>query len=522
MYTFSRFLLLSLTAALAPTAADAQSLAPIRYTISVPDPASQVAHVEARIPTDGRDSVDLMMPVWSPGYYRVEDYAASVQSFAAATSRGASLGFTRPAPNRWRVAAGAAREVIIRYDLRCAGRSVTTNWVSADLGVFNGSATYITLAERARRPHEVRLEVPPEWPATATSLDPAPGGAAHHYRAGDYDTLSDSPIVAGTLATQDFTVRGSRHVIVDAGNTAGWDAPLAARNIERIVQATAQFWGALPFRRYVFLNLFRQGGGGLEHLNSTLLTSRVTPEAPGGNTRWLSFVSHEYFHAFNVKRLRPVELGPFDYERPATTGSLWISEGLTSYYGELLVTRAGLSTPADFLASLSSHVRSVQRSPGRLLQTLEQASLNVWTASGVSGVGQDASKTVSYYEKGPVVGFLLDAHIRRMTNGTRSLDDVMRLAYERYSGDRGFTHAEFEAVAEEVARTPLRDFFRRAVFSTEELDYAEALDWFGLRFAESGDPARAWQLEPRPDANDVQRAHLSAWLAVTVAAPPAR
>ncbi len=228
-------------------------------------------------------------------------------------------------------------------------------------------------------------------------------------------------------------------------------------------------------------------------------------------------MSHEYFHAFNVKRLRPVGLGPFDFEHPASTVSLWISEGLTSYYGELMVARAGLSSPADFLATLSSHIRNVQHSPGRLVQTLEQASLNVWTA-GTSGIGQDPETTVSYYEKGPIVGFLLDARIRRLTNGAKSLDDVMRLAYTRYSGARGFTHDQFIEAAESVAGTPLKEFFRSAVFSTDELDYAEALGRFGLQFVETTEPARDWVLAPRPDATVAQKARLAAFVAVTIGA----
>lgn len=496
--------------ALVATRAAAQALPPIVYTIRVPDPASQVARIEARVPARGRDTVELMMPVWSPGYYRIENYAGQVTEFVARAPNGAALAVTQPRPNRWRVATNGAPTITVTYALKCAGRSVTLNWVGEDLGVFNGSATYITLVERARRPHEVILALPAQWPDAATSLDVVPGANAHHYRADDYDTLNDSPIVAGRLSTHEFTVAGSRHQLVDAGNTAGWDGALAARNIQQFVRADSAFWGALPFRRYVFLNLFRPGGGGLEHLNSTLLTSRVSPDAPGGNARWLNFVSHEYFHAFNVKRLRPVELGPFDYENPPSTVSLWISEGLTSYYGELLVTRAGLSAPADFLTTLSSHIRTVQTSPGRLVQTLAQSSQGVWTASGVSGVRQDQNTTVSYYDKGPVVGFLVDARIRRLTNGAKSLDDVMRVAYARYGGTRGFTHDEFVTVAENVAGASLRAFFQSAVFSTAELDYTEALDWFGLRFTDAGDLKRAWTLQPRPDATAAQQSHLAA------------
>jgi predicted metalloprotease with PDZ domain len=513
-----QFVALTWLAALASQTAAAQRLAPIVYTISAPAPDNHIAVIEATFPTERKPAIDLMMPVWSPGFYRVEDYAGRIQELSARSADGTVLVVEQPQKNRWHIATGGADAITVTYRLLCAGRSVTTDYVGNDFGVFNGSATFITRVENARRPHEVRLELPPQWPQSASSLAAAPDGIANHYRADDYDTLNDSPILAGRLSVHEFTVDGSTHYLVDAGNLGEWDGKLAAQNLAKFVQANRALWGFLPFRKYVFLSLFRQGGGGLEHLNSTLLTSSFTAGSPGGTLRWLNFVSHEYFHAFNVKRLRPVELGPFDYEHPPRTSSLWISEGFTSYYGELLVARAGLANEQDYLASMSSHITSVQNSPGRLVQTLEQSSLDVWTA-GTSGVGQDPNTTVSYYEKGPIVAFLLDARIRRLTNGRKSLDDAMRLAYKRYSGARGFTPAQFRATMEEVAGTDLQEWFRRAIGSTEELDYAEALEWYGLRFAPSDDATKRWRLEPSPVATDVQRAHLQALAGISTLIP---
>jgi predicted metalloprotease with PDZ domain len=236
-----------------------------------------------------------------------------------------------------------------------------------------------------------------------------------------------------------------------------------------------------------------------------MLTSSGRSASP--TLSWLNFASHEFFHAINVKRLRPVELGPFDYERPPRTASLWISEGLTSYYGNLAVVRAGAATPQDFLAGMSSQIRQLQNTPGRLVQTLEQSSLDVWKGTN-SGIGGDPAKTVSYYVKGCIVGFLLDARIRKATNDGKSLDDAMRLAYERYSGIRGFTPEEFQRTVSETAGTDLKDFFRRTLATTEELDYSEALDWFGLCFARQGEnPKTGWTLEVRADATDAQVLH---------------
>lgn len=189
---------------------------------------------------------------------------------------------------------------------------------------------------------------------------------------------------------------------------------------------------------------------------------------------------------------------------------LWIAEGVTSYYSGLLMTRAGLQTPDEYLASLSSLIGSLQTSPGRLLQSVERSSLEVWDNSN-SGVNAKAT-TVSYYVKGNVLGLLLDAKIRRATNGRASFDDVMRLAYKRYGGARGYTADEFRQTTEEIAGVDLRAWFASAVSSTDELDYSDVLDWYGLQFTLCNRPANFWKLERRPDQTDAQRQRLTRWL----------
>lgn len=494
-------------ALLASGSTRAADLEPIVYTITVANPESHIAEIEATIPTEGRRAIDLMMAVWSPGFYRVEDYATRVQAIAARDADEV-IPIEQTAKNRWRIrlGTGAPKHVTLAYTLVCKERSVTTNWVGADFGVFNGPATFVTLVENATRPHEVRMTLPPAWSTSASGLPRAPDGRRDAYRAPDFETLADSPILAGPLGITEFTVDGKVHQVVSAGDTGTWDAKRAARDLQTIVAEARKFWGfELPYRKYAFLLLFRQGGGGLEHKDSTLVTSSpAMGGSPDAYRRWIGLMSHEYFHAFNVKRLRPVELGPFDFENAPTTTSMWISEGVTSYYGGLMVRRSGLNTDDEYLTSLSSQIDRLQKAPGRLMQTLEQSSADVWNNS-LSGVNP-AATTVSYYGKGQVVAFLLDAHIRTLTNGRRSFDDGMRLAYKRYSGTSGFTPDQFRAVIEEVAGADLKEWFRKAIASTEELDYTEALDWFGLRFAPD------WRLEVQPGATPAPRAHLRAWL----------
>ncbi len=456
---------------------------PIRYTVRFPAPGTHYAEVEAEIPTEGRESVELFMAVWTPGSYLVREYARHVEMPPE---------FAKSRKNRWRVETGGAPTVRIRYRVYCREMSVRTNWVEADFALLNGAPTFVTLVDGHARPHEVRLELPEAWKTTMTGLDAAPGGAPHHYVAPDYDTLVDSPILAGNPEVHQFEVDGIPHFLVHQGGDGVWDAVKSATNVEKIVLAYRGMWGSLPYSKYVFLNLLTEAGGGLEHRNSVvMMASRWAARTRKAYLSWLGLVSHEFFHVWNVKRLRPVELGPFDYENENHTTSLWVAEGITEYYAPVMVHRAALSTREELLAEVSNNIESIQNTPGRLFAPLERSSYDAWIKL-YRPDENSKNTTVSYYTKGAVVGWLLDAAIRKASGGAKSLDDAMRLAFERYSGDLGYTPQQFKATCGEVAGASLREFFRHAVESTEELDYVEALDWLGLRFRPVADSGKAW------------------------------
>jgi predicted metalloprotease with PDZ domain len=374
--------------------------------------------------------------------------------------------------------------------------SVRTNWVESDFALLNGAPTFITLADLSPRPHEVILNPASGWKRSITAL-PAMDGGDHRYRAPDYDTLVDSPIVIGNPAVYDFEVDGKKHSLVNVGEAGVFDGARAAKDLETIVKEDRRLWGFLPYDRYVFFNMITESGGGLEHKNSTvLMTNRWSTRTRRAYVAWLELASHEYFHAWNVKRLRPAELGPFDYENENITRSLWIAEGFTDYYADLQVLRAGLQTRDEYLEDLSSTIELLQATPGRLVQSAEMASFDAWIKYYRPDENSN-NTTISYYTKGTVIAFLLDAKIRKATNGTKSLDDVMRTAYQKFSGPKGYTPEEFRAVAEQIAGTSLKVFWDTAVESTSELDYTETLDAFGLRFKPplpppADRPAKPW------------------------------
>ena len=461
-------------------AAAARTADPIRYTVSFPAPHTHYMEVTASVPAAGKTEIELMMAVWTPGSYLVREYQRNVERVTA-SSGARSLPVVKSEKNRWRITTGGATTVTVAYGVYAHELSVRTNWVEERYALINGAPTFMTLADGVVRPHEVTLDLPPAWRGSMTGLRALAG--AHRYVAPDFDTLVDSPIVAGNPQVYEFAVDGKPHYLVNEGDTSGFDAARAVKDYEAIVRQHRQFWGELPYDRYVVLNVIVPNrGGGLEHQNSTvLLAGRTTTQSRNAYTTWLTTLTHEIFHTWNGKRLRPVELGPFDYEKEALTRSLWVVEGITDYYGDLLALRAGVLTRDEFLGNLSSVIADLQTTPGRLVQSVELASYDAWIRY-YRPDENSPNVSVSYYVKGQVLAFLLDARIRRLTNGARSLDDVMRAAYARYSGARGFTPDQFRQLAEQVAGASLADFWSAWISGTAELDYSDALNTFGLRF----------------------------------------
>src|SRR5215208_7006579 len=411
-----------------PRAAD-----PVRYTVSFPAPHTHYMEVTATVPTGGRPDVELMMAVWTPGSYLVREYERNVENVTATSTSGSALRVEKADKNRWRVASGGAPAITVHYRVYAHEMSVRTNWVEASFALINGAPTFLTVADMTPRPHEVILNPAAGWRRSMTGL-PALAGGEHRYRAPDFDTLVDSPILLGNPAVYEFTVDGKPHYLVNEGEAGVFDGARAAKDLEAIVREYRRMWGFLPYEKYVFLNMITEAGGGLEHKNSTtLMTNRWATRTRRAYLSWLQLASHEYFHAWNVKRLRPAELGPFDYENENITRSLWVAEGFTDYYADLQVVRAGLQTREEYLDDLSSTIELLQTTPGRLVQSAEMASFDAWIKYYRPDENSN-NTSISYYTKGTVIAFLLDAKIRKATNGSRSLDDVMRAAYQKFSG----------------------------------------------------------------------------------------
>ena len=458
----------------------AQALDPIRYTLRFPAPHTHYVDVEASIPTAGRAEVEVYMATWTPGSYLIREYERNVEAVTASAGTRA-LAVAKSTKNRWKVTTGGASSVTLRYKVYSREMTVRNNWVESAFAMLNGAPTFITIVERAARPHDVRVELPAAWKRVETALEPV-SGSPNTFRAADFDTLVDSPIIIGNPLVRDFTVDGKKHSIVFEGDTALIDADKTVSDVQKIVVAAKNVMGPLQYPHYHFFTMVTEQGGGLEHKNSFLgMGTRFLTRTDRAYKGWLGLIAHEYFHNWNVKRLRPLELGPFDYENENYVKTLWVAEGFTDYYADVLPKRAGIESRDEFLDGLSNQIEQVQTIPGRLVTPVNMASFDTWIKQ-YRPDENTANMSVNYYPKGAVIAFLLDAKIRKTTNGARSLDTGMQWAMQRYSGEKGYTPDQFYAVMSEAAGTDLKGWFAKTAESTEELDYTEALDYYGLRF----------------------------------------
>jgi predicted metalloprotease with PDZ domain len=462
----------------------------ITYTVSMPRPHTHMLEVEARLRyASAPASVELRMSVWTPGSYLVREFERHVQDFEPSGEGGRALPWTKTDKNTWRVETAGSRDVRVRYSVYSNELSVRTNEVNDRHAFWNNAATLFYPAGHLGSPSVVRVEPFGTW-KVATGL-PSVSGGRNTFRAENFDVLYDSPFIAGDFRVINFEVKGVPHRIVVDGE-GNYDPERLGRETQKVVESEAEMMGEIPYRDYTFILLLgASGGGGLEHLNSTSLTWRRFGFSTADDYLNLSgLVAHEFFHLWNVKRIRPDALGPFDYTRENYTRLLWVAEGITSYYEAVFPRRAGLMTDRQFLDVTARGIQGLQNTPGRLEQSAEESSFDAWIKY-YRPDENSVNSSVSYYDKGAILGMLLDLEIRRRSSGSRSLDDVMRALYTDYfKRGRNYTPEDFRRESERAAGSSLEEFFRRYVRGREELDYNAALEWVGLRL-DTGAPANS-------------------------------
>ena len=486
---------------------------PVNYELRFEAPNTHLLDITVRAGGLSGSAAEFAMPDWAPGSYSITDYARNVQDFAAHDAGGKTLEWRKTDSQTWRVELAGATSVNIRY--RMYANTLANNWAQYNErhAFLGGPAVWMYLVGGKDRPIRLTVTLPPGeagW-RIATGLEHT---GENSFSAADYDWFADCPLEISPWTEKTFTFAGSTYHFVVHDVMGGMDYGPAESDTERIVENLVPMFAevagtsaqAAPFHEYWFLmHIWPDAGGGLEHLDSTQINYSAnwddrSPTESGLNAyqRKLFVISHEFFHAWNVKRLRPRPLGPFDYSREVHTPSLWISEGLTSYYGELALVRAGIITPEEYLRAIAHLITEFEKEPGRAERSIEDTSWDTWFHNFSPGTRQRYSFNLkntdySYYDGGQIVGHLLDFAIRQATANRKSLDDWMRLLYLRYALPKpGFEPDDPARAASEIAGHDMSGFFRSYISGKEALPYEQYFGYAGLRVARESQAEHAW------------------------------
>jgi predicted metalloprotease with PDZ domain len=497
----------------------------IHYRLAMPHSSSHLFEVsiEVETPRDANiQSLDFQMPRWSPGRYAVFDFAKNVQEFEAAAGicpprslcDQAMRPVTRVDDQTWQVPFMNSPSLTIKYKVFANDLSGTFSQLDSRHANFNGGNIFMYIVNHKQDPVTLSIEPPRDWRIVNGRTDATD---QRDWQFPNWDILIDTPTEIGPDWTEDnFKVSGKQyHVVVHSLGSEGGKRGALVRDIEKIVKAETAMWGPPEFDSYTFLIHFANddhSGDGMEHLTSTQI---ILPGALADASMYegaLDTVAHEFFHVWNVKRLRPLELGPWDFTRPANTRGLWIAEGITNYYGHLMLRRAGLWDDAKLWTTLAQQITQVENAPGSRLMSAEESSLSAPFLDDAPHAQQTnlANTSISYYPKGEVLGIVLDLLIRGRADGKASLDEVMRRMYEQfylkspnatyYLRGRGYRAEDFEQMVSQVAGADMSDWFKRYVRGVESPPYEEAFAQVGLRLVR--EPQQPVSVGVTADQND--------------------
>ncbi|RZK49718.1 MAG: M61 family peptidase [Pedobacter sp.] len=454
----------------------------VGFEISFIEPQAHYAEIEMNISgVAAKNYVDVKMPVWTPGSYLVREFSKSVEGFGAEVS-GKEVKSEKVSKNTWRVYNNKANSVKVKYRVYAFEISVRTAFIDASHAFLSSASIFMYPAGHLNAPSTLKINLWGNWNKISTGLEPV-AGQANTFYAKDFDILFDSPIEVGTQDVFEFTASGVRHEVAMVGG-GNYDKEKLKVDMAKIVEEGTKIFGVNPNKYYVFIvHNYNTGSGGLEHLNSTVLgASRNGYTNPARYKGFLDLVAHEYFHLWNVKRMRPVALGPFDYENENYTTNLWVSEGFTSYYENKLMLRAGHTKIEDFVNSLTGAIGTVMNTPGAKANSAAASSFDAWINGAYRPNENSRNTFVSYYAKGEVVGMLMDIEIAHATKGAKSLDDVMKAMYEKNMKEgKGYTDAEFKAMVEKIAGISFTDFWAKYVTGTHPIEFEKYFAMAGIK-----------------------------------------
>lgn len=452
----------------------------INYEVSFKEPQAHYADVEMNISGLSASFVDVKMPVWAPGSYLIREFSKNVEGFTA-TSGKKLLKVEKTKKNTWRVYTNDARSVQINYSVYAFEVSVRTAFIDATHAFLSPTGIFMYPDHQLSASSTVKIIPFKGWTRVSTGLEPV-AGSQFTYTAKNYDNLFDSPIEVGNQEVFDFMAAGVKHEVAMYGG-GNYNVERLKVDMAKIITQATAIYGENPNQHYTFIvHNFSRGGGGLEHLNSTVLgATRDDYATEEGYDGFLSLVAHEYHHLWNVKRLRPVALGPFDYENENYTSNLWIAEGFTAYYENKFMLRAGFLSPDAFVGTLATAVSGVMNTPGAKVQSAAEASFDAWIKYYRPNENSN-NTSVSYYNKGEVIGLLMDLEIAQATKGSKSLDDVMKAMYfQCKTTGKGYTDAEFKAMVEKISGISFSPFWTKYVNGTDVIEYSKYFGYAGIK-----------------------------------------
>lgn len=456
----------------------------IEYELDLRNPEQHKFHVTIRFPEVAAEPVDLVMPVWTPGCYKIVDYPRHVIGLTATDNLGNQLRIGKLAKNRWRIY-GCSDPLTITYDVYARWIADESSYLSAEYAVLNGPSVFIYRDGYRNKPVSLKLSgLPQTWKHCTTSLDRLDNSSQLYYAA-NYDRLVDCPIMMGNHELRKFTVFGKPHVLAVQGE-GNLELDLLAHDLEKVVIRNAELWRCLPYEHYAFLIMLAEATNALEHSDSCYCVMNRWGFKPDSDYRKsLALLAHEHHHVWNVRRMRPAALETVDFERESIIDDLWLSEGFVSYYQDRILYEAGIGTLEHYLQTVSERIHRFRNLPGRFKVSPVQASQDTWIKYYKPDETTN-NTSVSYYLSGSLVGLILDLAVRRLTLGQRDLMHLLRelyaATYQKTGG--GFTRKQFYKIVETNAGLDAVYLLDKMLTNPGDLPIETALAWAGLQLSE--------------------------------------
>jgi predicted metalloprotease with PDZ domain len=475
------------------TTGNAANAPQISYTLTFPDAQAHYVDVTMHIAGLNQQAIDLKMPVWTPGSYLVREFSKNIESLSAGAN-GKPLFVKKTRKNIWHIDIQGTPDIMVKYRVYAFEISVRTSFIDVSHAFLSSPDIFIYPDGMLHVPATIHIMPHKTWKKVSTSLENV-NGDAFKLQSPNYDILFDSPIEVGNQDVFEFNTDGVKYQVAMVGG-GSYNKERLKKDLVKIAEEEAAIYGENPNQHYTYIvHNYLKGGGGLEHLSSTVLgAARDSYANEIGYQNFLQLAAHEHFHLWNVKRLRPIVLGPFDYDNENYTTNLWIAEGFTAYYQNIIIRRLHLYEPENYLNILANDINTLENQPGAKVQTLADASYDAWIKAYRPNENS-GNTTISYYNKGALIAMLLDLEIIHDTNGTKSLDDVMKYMYNEYykNKSRGYTDDEFKQGLELIAGKNLDGFYKDYIYGLTPVNYNKYLKYAGYKLtddlADRNDPA---------------------------------